>query len=63
MRPDIVSPHFACVFIDIYASNDLALQMRLGIVGKLKEPIELEKQRKEIMGESLEISEPPATVP
>lgn len=45
MRPDIVSPHFACVFIDIYASNDL------------------EKQRKEIMGESLEISEPPATGP
>lgn len=45
-----MSPHFACVFIHIYAANDLALQVKLDVEVKLEESIELEKLKKQIMG-------------
>lgn len=34
------------VFTHIYASNDITLQMKSSIQGKLEEPVELEKRKK-----------------
>lgn len=38
-----------CAFIHFYGNNDLALQVKLNIEGKLEEPVELEKRKKKML--------------